>query len=426
MLMDPVLIRRAGGEHSRPRTRDAMRLTHFTIKNYRSCIRTSASLHEKLTCFVGRNGAGKTSFLYAIQLLRELSSTTRLIHPWNKPSSRNQWSSELNAEFSIGGEEISLSSKLLFSEDRTPDAIEHSEETWSLVTRGGKKVVRLPITIFQYAFAPQDVIRSSHLFEAGPSSPTDGDITKIKTVANFVGRIRYYGASRFTDPSRAPDYFEIEMGRGQEPTLQTPHSRFVFNLYKVFNKEEAGFDEYKRIICDDLGLLKNIDFEQIRLPSNRIKVLQGGKIKTVEAERLIVIPHFELPNGKLVSPSQLSEGTFKTIALLFYLITEESRILLIEEPEVCVHHGLLDQVLDIIKSFSHRKQILISTHSEFVLDSLTMDNIMVVRNEAERGTVVKPLSKALSRNRMSALRRYLQSEGNLGEYLSHGSPDLFE
>jgi len=115
-------------------------------------------------------------------------------------------------------------------------------------------------------------------------------------------------------------------------------------------------------------------------------------------------------------PNQLSEGTFKTLALLFYIINDVSELLLIEEPEVCIHHGLLDSIIELIKVQSKKKQIIISTHSDYVLDKLKPENVVLVSRDTDKGTIAKPLSKALSKNDYAALKSYLQDEGNLGEY----------
>ncbi len=135
--------------------------------------------------------------------------------------------------------------------------------------------------------------------------------------------------------------------------------------------------------------------------------------------RLLVIPQFRIGKQTL-SPNQLSEGTFKTLALLFHVITDTSSLLLIEEPEVCVHHGLLSSILEIIKSFSFKKQIVISTHSDYVLDHVKPENVFRVTRDKVSGTTIKRLTEALDAQEYAALREYLATTGNLGEYWREG------
>jgi predicted ATPase len=130
---------------------------------------------------------------------------------------------------------------------------------------------------------------------------------------------------------------------------------------------------------------------------------------------LIVVPTFTV-DGRQLSPNQLSEGTFRTIALIFYLLQSDSSLLLLEEPEACVHHGLLRSIMDIIKQESSQRQIIISSHSEHVLEQLEPEQVVLVEKHRARGTVARSVSKALGRADFAALRAYLANFGNLGDY----------
>jgi len=113
----------------------------------------------------------------------------------------------------------------------------------------------------------------------------------------------------------------------------------------------------------------------------------------------------------------LSEGTFKTLALIFYILTDQGALFLLEEPEVCVHHGLLAKTIDIIKSYSYEKQVFLTTHSEAVLDSVEPESVFVVT--WDDGSQINRLNNFLGRKGLSSLKRYLKDEGNLGEYIKH-------
>lgn len=147
--------------------------------------------------------------------------------------------------------------------------------------------------------------------------------------------------------------------------------------------------------------------------------MTGGKVVKKEKTNLLVVPSFKI-SGNSLSPSQLSEGTFKTLALLFYLVTDKSSILMIEEPEVCVHHGLLNSIVELIEVYSANKQIFISTHSDSVLDRLEVDNVFRVWRTKEAGTQVSNIKRNMKNKELLALKNYLLNEGSLGEYWKHG------
>ena len=93
---------------------------------------------------------------------------------------------------------------------------------------------------------------------------------------------------------------------------------------------------------------------------------------------------------------------------------------MIEEPEVCVHHGLLSSIVELIKIYSKDKQIFISTHSDSVLDKVTIDNVFKVRRTKDHGSEVSSIRKNMGAKELKALKEYLSNEGSLGEYWKHG------
>ena len=91
-------------------------------------------------------------------------------------------------------------------------------------------------------------------------------------------------------------------------------------------------------------------------------------------------------------------------------------MLLVEEPEIGVHHGLLNSIISLIKSQSKSKQILISTHSDFVLDQLNPEDIVLIDRIVNKGTVAKSLTNSMTKSEYRGLKEYLKESGNLGDY----------
>jgi hypothetical protein len=240
-------------------------------------------------------------------------------------------------------------------------------------------------------------------------------------VVSFFNGINYYSASQFSDPSRCPVSIELEDDRPLR-RFRGPggHEQFIMDLYKSWAAKNTECKRYVNTVCGDgIGLVDNIDFRGYNMPSSSYEVKSGGKIKEIRRNRLLIVPSFTIGKNQL-SPNQLSEGTFKTLALVFYILNDNSKLLLIEEPEVCVHHGLLNSILTLIKTQSKKKQIVMSTHSDFVLDHMEPDNLLLVKRSADKGTVATPLNKSMSKNDYQVLREYLQESGNLGDYWREG------
>jgi hypothetical protein len=239
----------------------------------------------------------------------------------------------------------------------------------------------------------------------------------------FFTGISYYSASQFTDPTKCPVSIEVEDERVHRRSLRAAdHTKVLHDLYGVCSSKSRTreYAEFMSIVGPSgLKLVDAVSFRELELPQSRYEVRTGGKVVREKSQRRLLIPYFQV-DGNRLSPNQLSEGTFKTIALLFYLVIDKGSLLLIEEPEVCVHHGLLKSILELVKSYSTSKQIIISTHSDYVLDMLAPENVFLVYKEKRLGTKVKPVTRALSTRDFNALKTYLAETGNLGEFWRHG------
>ncbi len=267
--------------------------------------------------------------------------------------------------------------------------------------------------------------RHGQLVHVARAHPQPWVANSLNKVIRFCSGIRYYGASQFTNPSACPVSFEIEMeGTRSRPSRLRGHAKVLYQMY-LAKKDPAG-DKYEQFVAmvgpKGLRLIDDISFREFATSSIDYDVRVGGKLVKRRLHKLLIIPRFRIGRHRL-SPNQLSEGTFKTLALLFYIMTEEGKALLIEEPEVCIHHGLLASILELVRDYSTSKQMIVTTHSDYVLEHVSPENVFQVRRDKLAGTIVKHITKAMTRGEYSALRHYLETEGNLGEYWREGGLD---
>jgi AAA domain, putative AbiEii toxin, Type IV TA system len=247
-------------------------------------------------------------------------------------------------------------------------------------------------------------------------------LLRLDSISRFCEGIRYYGASQFTNPGASPVHLEIETEGDRRRLYRHPgHSRILYQMYLADKSEDRSkYEQFLSIVGPKgLRLINGLTFREVKTSSIEYTVRVGGKVKVRRVHKLLVIPQFRIGKQKL-SPNQLSEGTFKTLALLFYVITENSSALLIEEPEVCIHHGLLSSILGLIKTYSQHKQMIISTHSDYVLDHVSPENVFRVSYDRLAGTDVRHIQKTMTTREYTALREYLEKEGNLGEFWREG------
>lgn len=388
-------------------------LKSVNITNFRSCIETSLDLHPQLTAIIGANGSGKTNTLTALLLLSNISAYRRPLH--DKSVLEDATVSQVEFTIEIDKEDYLLAVDIYFDLDGGDDEVIHSE----LKYRKAKNKKWIPFEA-EYLDYISYRSRSMHNISIGDvfrkKQPEDSAL-KAKII-DYIISISYYGATYFSDPSNSPSSIKIDeksSRRSYSYSRMKAHERFIYDLYDAY-KDQVDLKKYLSVVgSSGIGLIDDISFSEYDLPNNSVKVLSAGKIRQIEQHRLIGVPVFKV-GGLSLSPSQLSEGTFKTLALIFYILNDKSKLLLIEEPEVCVHHGLLASVIELIKIQSRERQIIVSTHSDYVLDKLQPENIRVARKDDEKGTTVASLEDLFDDDDYRELKVYLDEEGNLGEY----------
>ena len=379
--------------------------------------------------------AGKTNIMNSFRLFETLTSEVRT------PSSRAGSTGEslLKARFDIDGKTAILTARVtIHTDEHNRDRIVDADESWYLKDwTGSAKRVRIPLQLApalthgRRMLGPPRGVSPRLRRQWIPMLLGDMDeqmesaLVPIRAAFDFLSSIQYYSASQYTNPSACPVSLAIDKhvaGR-QHPLSRRvgrPAEEFLNKLYAAYNEQSEGYFQFLDIVGPNgIGLIDEISFNAIPTSSIEHSVRVGGQVLERKSERLLIIPQFRIGNNTL-SPNQLSEGSFKTIALLFSILTERSSLLLLEEPEVCVHQGLLSSILELIKQFANERQIIISTHSDFVLDHVPPESVYAVSRTSDGSTKVTPALKSKSGSELVALKEYLRSEGSLGEYWKHG------
>ena len=131
--------------------------------------------------------------------------------------------------------------------------------------------------------------------------------------------------------------------------------------------------------------------------------IQGGTTEVFFTERDFTIP-----------ASRLSDGSLRYLCLIAILCDPEPPPLIgIEEPEIGLHPDLIHKIVDLMIAASSRTQLIVTTHSDILVDAVSSQPEAVVVCEKHDGQTV------LQRLKSSHLKKWL-STYSLGELWTRG------
>lgn len=100
----------------------------------------------------------------------------------------------------------------------------------------------------------------------------------------------------------------------------------------------------------------------------------------------VVSLFLEEGDGRIIPASRLSGGTLRYLSLLAILLhPEPPPVICIEEPELGLHPDLLPTLCDLMREASAHSQLIVTTHSDILVDALTEEPEAVVVVEKEEG-----------------------------------------
>jgi predicted ATPase len=83
-----------------------------------------------------------------------------------------------------------------------------------------------------------------------------------------------------------------------------------------------------------------------------------------------------------IPASSLSDGTINLASLVIALFFDPSPLVFIEEPERNLHPSLIAKVVELIKTASKKKQIVITTHNPEIVRYSSLDNILLIKRDS--------------------------------------------
>lgn len=386
-------------------------ISELRIAGLRTIESLTLPLHG-LTVLIGENGSGKSSILEACRILgrapsKKFLSELQSLHGGRLLVRSGATALRLGATVGTGDQALDYD---LTVQVTPPGQFTIVEER--LAPRGlsdaGVVFERRPGTL--RAVQGSMGLATEVAYHAAPSEPLLAARGVWSAHPAVVRVATALGAIDTHQPFEVDAYWAAkEAGRPtrlrESEVLQTPPDRldlFGLNLKNVFfalkNVGDAAWRETMQYV--QLGLGEH--FEEITTPP-----VGGGSI-TMEVK---------LTGVGRIPVAALSDGELAYLAYVGLTRLPATRSLLcFDEPDQHLHPGLLVRVVQLFEELSARCPIILATHSDVLLDSLSEPAACVAiceQQRPERGTVLRRLDD-------SALQAWLRDYRGLGHLRSDG------
>jgi|SRR5271165_102244 len=354
---------------------------------------------QALNVLIGPNGAGKSNLIEAIGLLQ--ASPRNLLDPIQMGGGISEWlwkgagsvpTAEINVTVCYPGGKMPLRHRMEFTmvgqraelvdeaiENERPSRAGEDEPYFYYRYQAGHPVLNV-----RGNAAPRKLHREDlALDQSVLSQRKDPDqYPELTYLGNTYSQIRFFR--------------EWNLGRNTQPRRPQPTdlaSDFLrddaANIALVLNDLEHRSDLRSSLVSQ----LKSAD-ETIVDFSTKV---QGGTIQ--------LYLHYEGLKAP-VPATRLSDGTVRYLCLLTILChPDPPPLVCIEEPELGLHPDLLPGLADLLIEASHRTQLVVTTHSDTLVDGLTKVPEAVVVCEKRLG------STEMTQRTASELAEWLKEYG---------------
>ncbi|MCF7809664.1 AAA family ATPase [bacterium] len=336
---------------------------------------------ENLNVLIGPNGCGKSNFIEAIAIMRSTPGDFQTALRNAGGASDIAWKGNPN-----NNSYISIITRVL-----NISLIHYIslESKWSSVTLKDEIIADTkrtdedgqPLVYFQHG-KQKSLIRTKQNdewilreVELDSANPALGQIKDASSYPHLFFLGHYYNQIRI--------YRDWSFGRDtifrlpQKADMPNDHLMEDFsNLGMYLNRLRRNVPAKKAVIAGLQDLYEGIDDFDVKI--------DGGTVQVIFFEGNFVIP-----------ATRLSDGTLRYLCLMAILHDPEPPPLIcIEEPELGLHPDILPSLADHLISASERTQLIVTTHSDILVDAMSERPECVVVCEKHDGkTEMKRLDR---------------------------------
>lgn len=332
-----------------------MRIVSIRLENWKNFRSVEVPLQQRMF-IAGPNASGKSNFLDAIRFLQDIAAESGGI----QSAVRNRGGvskvrclaarryPDVCVEIALGddAESPEWRYRIEFHQDNQRRPLVRRE----IVHHRSKQLLNRP--------DPQDEADSERLTQTHLEQVTSNK--DFRPIADFLQSVRYLHV--VPQLVRHPERFDIKKTGGRDPFGSDFLEQVARTPEKTLRSRLKRINEALRIAVPQLQELR-LQRDELGTPH-----LQGR------------YEHWR-PQGAWQTEEQLSDGTLRLMGLL-WAVMDGTGPLLLEEPELSLHSGVVRQIPQMLARITRRtkRQIMLSTHSSDMLadTGIAPDEVLIL------------------------------------------------
>lgn len=205
------------------------------------------------------------------------------------------------------------------------------------------------------------------------------------TVLDFAPQAQFFFAA--ISSIKRYDLLLHELRREQAPSDSPELSKFGENMPAALRRLSSNKESFKRL---------RASFETI---APHISDMKPSSLRTGKE----FIEFVESKTGRGIESWQSSDGSLRALAILVALETADvGALVIIEEPEQNLHPWAIRTLVDHMREVVEKRnvQIILTTHSEHVLERTHANEVRVVSRHTDKGTKFQRIDQIISKGKI--------------------------
>ena len=386
-------------------SRDRIRRVRF--QGFRTAADVELDL-EPMNVLIGPNGVGKSTLIEGLEILHKLASHD-FVRPLNDEHGGvtrllRHGATELRLGIDISDDSTTMSYDIVLLPGAGNFLVVNEalvcDGEWLMERNGQQLVLHPPVA---QGFEPRSIpLKTSALLAASLFSEPAGRMTRalagIEVHVPFATQTRWFGPGMVPERNMRTDSLVQAAGR-----LDRGGANLASAFHALRNRPDwLDTLETIQLVVDD-------DITDVTTPATA----GGGNIGLVLSYRTAgAVPAFAL-----------SDGTLTLLALIAIMRLDDGEaprsLLVLDEPDLHLHPGAVGQIVALLEECSARQPVVIATHSDHLLDSLSEPARSIVLCDLDEQRRLR-----LRRPDRAQLDRWLKEYRGLGELRAEGYDQL--